>query len=111
MEKENNFGNVRFRGRNTHSLRVIASNFVCNVLGVDEEDPSYNNTRCLLYKAINVSISTSNINIINNFISRHGTREEQSRVPCLDIKLLIILIFDVEILTLIALFSKHLVLL
>ena len=78
--KKKKFGNVRFRGRNTHSLRVIASNFVCDVLGVDEQNPSYNNTRCLLNKAINVSTSTSNINIINNFISRHGTREEQSRV-------------------------------
>ena len=79
-KKKNIFGNIRFRGRNTHTLCVIASNFVCNVLGVDKEDPSYNNTRCLLNKAINVSTSTSNINIINNFISRHGTREEQSRV-------------------------------
>ena len=79
-KKKKIFGNVRFRGRHTHSLRVIASNFVCNVLGVDEEDPSYKNTRFLLKKAINVSNSSSNINIINNFIARHGTREEQSRV-------------------------------
>ena len=47
---------------------------------MNEEDPSYKNPRFLLNKATKVSNCASNLNIINTFISKHGTREEQSHV-------------------------------
>jgi len=52
-ENKKIFGTVRFRGRNTHTLRFVASKFVCNVLGVNNDDPSYKNPRFLLRKAMN----------------------------------------------------------
>ena len=79
-KKKKMFGTVRFRGRNQHTLRVVASKFVCCVLGVDNDDPSYKNSRFLLRKAMSLNKSSSNLSIIHNFISQHGSREEQSRV-------------------------------